>query len=264
LDKSLSASRSAGQKVRFGKPVPVWKGLLITALFAFCCLVFSNAANAQDKIIQKDGTEINAKVLGTDSKYVRYKRFDNPSGPDYFIYLSDVVKIEYENGKPGEKGEPLKLARKPAGDAPADLQLLEHKATQYKKRSTIYLVAGTAAIVAGAVTMIKLNSDYNTYKSEIQNTNDTYTAWYKSNYDRSPPETDLQKQKSFTAFATPGVYFGAAAIVGGIALELIGLKNVQLAKKKRAEIAQQKKELSFQPFYESKQKAAGLRVAFSF
>lgn len=248
-------------------------------------MIVSAAASAQDKIIVKDGKQIDAKVLGTDAKYVRYKRSDNPNGPDYFIFRSDVLKIEYQNSTE-QKDEPLKMARETAGTttgpsndnipAPAvstatateaaviDIKLLEQKAAQYKKRGTIFLTAGTAAIIAGAVTLIKLNGDYGDYKREIQATNDAYTAWYRANYEKAPPAGDLQKQESFAKFAAPGIYFGAAAVVGGLALDWLGIRNVKIAKKAREELAQKRKTLSVRPFYQSGRKTAGIRIALSF
>jgi len=249
-------------------------------------MIVSTAASAQDKIIVRDGKQIDAKVLGTDAKYVRYKRSDNPNGPDYFIFRSDVLKIEYQNTTE-QKGEPLKMARETAGGptteasddnipAPAvstatateaaviDIKLLEQKAAQYKKRGTIFLTAGTAAMIAGAVTLIKLNGDYSDYKREIQATNDAYTAWYRANYEKAPPAGDLQKQESFAKFASPGIYFGAAAVVGGLALDWLGIRNVKIARKAREELAQKRKTLSVRPFYQSGRKTAGIRIALSF
>lgn len=237
----------------------------MSALVLAMGIVFSIAAQAQDKIIRKDGKEIHAKVLGTDSKYVRYKRFNNPNGPDYFIFRSEVLKIEYENAGTGQKEEPLKLAREQAKTEPAaELQLMEANALKYKKRSNIYLAIGTAAVVAGAATFVKLGIDYNSYKSDIQQTNDAYISWYQTNYGSAPPAGDLQKKEGFRAFASPGIYAGAAALAGGIVFELIGLKNLNLAKNTRAELVRRKKELSFQPFYKPMHKAAGLTIALSF
>ncbi|MGN7885684.1 hypothetical protein ACN9ML_04590 [Dyadobacter endophyticus] len=265
MDKSLYTSQSTGARFCSGKTTSVRKGMVVPALVVLLGIMFSIAASAQDKIIRKDGQEIHAKVLGTDSKYIRYKRFSNPTGPDYFIFRSEVSKIEYEKAGAGQEQKPLKLAREQANETTAvDLQLLENNALKYKKRSNIYLAAGTAAMVAGAATFIKLGKDYNSYTSEIRKTNDAYTAWYKANYEGSPPTGDLQKKESFGAFATPGIYFGAAAVAGGLALEWIGLKNLRLTRKTRSELAQKKKELSFQPFYAPSRRATGLTIAFSF
>ncbi|WP_353720043.1 hypothetical protein [Dyadobacter sp. 676] len=89
--------------------------------------MFSTTINAQDRIIRKDGKQIDAKVLGTDSKYVRYKRADNPDGPDYFLFHSDILKIEYQNGTAEQKGDPLKLGREPANGAAIDIKLFGKK-----------------------------------------------------------------------------------------------------------------------------------------
>ncbi|SEJ85035.1 hypothetical protein SAMN05216327_12524 [Dyadobacter sp. SG02] len=233
------------------------------ALMVLFNIFFSYDAHAQDKIIQKNGKEIKAKVLGTDSQYIRYKRYDNPNGPDYFLFRTDVSRIEYENGKtePVIQSEP---ARQEPKNPPADRGNLERKILKYQKRSTMFLTAGSVAIVAGAITMVKLTGDYDKYKKAIQGTNDSYTAWYQTNYKTAPPASDLQKQESFSAFGSPGIYVGAAALIGGLALDLIGLRNMQLAQKARTELAGKQKELSLQPFYDASYQTTGLRIALSF
>lgn len=240
------------------------KAFVMPALMVLFCIFLSPAAHAQDKIIQKNGKEIKAKVLGTDSQYIKYKRYDNPNGPDYFLFRSDVLRIEYENGKTEPKTQPEKVTQEPAKNAPADLEALERKIVKYQKRSTMFLTAGSVAIVAGAITMVKLTGDYKKYKTAIQGTNDSYTTWYQTNYKTAPPAGDLQKQESFSAFASPGIYAGAAALIGGLALDLIGLRNMQLAQKARTELAGKQKELSFQPFYDASYQTTGLRIALSF
>ncbi|MBO9617188.1 MAG: hypothetical protein J7619_31165 [Dyadobacter sp.] len=224
----------------------------------------SSTAYAQDKIIQKNGKEIKAKVLGTDSQYIRYKRYDNPNGPDYFLFRSDIWKIEYENGKTELQTEPEKVTQEPARNTTAQLETLQRKVAKYQKRSMTFLTAGSVAIVAGAITMLKLTGDYNKYKKAVQGTNDSYTTWYQTNYKTAPPAGDLQKQESFAAFAKPGIYGGAAALIGGLALDLIGLRNMQLAQKARTELAGKQKELSLQPFYDASYQTTGLRIALSF
>lgn len=233
-------------------------------LVLICAVFFTQKANAQDRIIRKDGKQIEAKVLGKDAQYLRYKRQDNPNGPDYFIYLSEVLRIENNKDTTAHKGDPLKLAREQAVDAAIDIALLERKAKQYHQRGIVAVAVGTAVFLGGAVTIVKLNSDFNRYQREIRTLNDTYTDWYFTNYQKAPPASDLKKQDSFTTFASPGVYLGAAAVAAGIALDLVGLKNIRLARKVRAELATKKKELTVRPFHEPGSKTTGVRVAFSF
>jgi|GEM_PF-772083 len=53
---------------------------------------------AQDVILKKDGSEINAKVLEITDQ-IKYKDFDFQSGPTRNVNISEVFMITYENGK---------------------------------------------------------------------------------------------------------------------------------------------------------------------
>ena len=59
---------------------------------------FGITANAQDVIVTKEGTKINSKVIEVNENDIRYKLFDNPSGPTYFMKKSEIASILYENG----------------------------------------------------------------------------------------------------------------------------------------------------------------------
>ncbi|MDR3350582.1 MAG: hypothetical protein LBN98_02895 [Prevotellaceae bacterium] len=67
-------------------------------LFILIALVYGHALFAQDMITLKSGEEIKAKVqeIGTDN--VKYKKYDNQSGPLYTLMKSDIFIIKYENG----------------------------------------------------------------------------------------------------------------------------------------------------------------------
>ena len=54
--------------------------------------------NAQDIIVLRDATEIEAKILEITDTQIFYKRFDNPDGPIYKKNNSDVFYIKYANG----------------------------------------------------------------------------------------------------------------------------------------------------------------------
>ena len=53
---------------------------------------------AQDIITQKNGDEIQAIVQEIGDVEVKYKRFDNPNGPNYTLKKSGIIKIQYANG----------------------------------------------------------------------------------------------------------------------------------------------------------------------
>jgi hypothetical protein len=59
---------------------------------------FGISAIAQDIIITKDATKINSQVIEVNENDIRYKLFDNPNGPIYFLKKSEIASILYENG----------------------------------------------------------------------------------------------------------------------------------------------------------------------
>jgi hypothetical protein len=68
---------------------------LISALFT---LFTGMLAHGQDIIVQKNGDEIKAKVEQVLDSEIKYRKFDNLSGPLYSIKKAEVFMIRYENG----------------------------------------------------------------------------------------------------------------------------------------------------------------------
>lgn len=67
-------------------------------VFLLAISLTSMKTYAQDVITKKDGSEIQAKVLEVISTEVKYKKFDNQTGPTYSIQKSEVLMVKYENG----------------------------------------------------------------------------------------------------------------------------------------------------------------------
>lgn len=243
-----------------------WRSATRLVAFAVCIALGLADARAQDKIVLKDGKEIEAKILGTSEPYIKYKRSDNLSGPDYFLYKSDVLRLDY-NKNAGS--EPQKLSAQTENTinkeiAELDLQLLEKKAKIYKRKSTIYFAIGTGAIIGGVATLVSVNGNYKDYKRQIRATNEDYMAWYKSNYDSEPAASDLAPVKSLGSFGSPGIYIGAAAMAGGLAFELLGIKNAAITRKIRKELKDKRTQLSCQPFYQHISGTGGVRLSLRF
>lgn len=68
----------------------------ILTLVALLCSLIS--VNAQDYIITKNGEQIQARVAELSSSEVKYKKWSNLNGPLYTIKISDIARINYENG----------------------------------------------------------------------------------------------------------------------------------------------------------------------
>lgn len=68
---------------------------LVTVCLAF---IFCSSIIAQDKILLKNGDELNTKVTEITETEVKFKKIDNLSGPTRVINKSEIFSIKYENG----------------------------------------------------------------------------------------------------------------------------------------------------------------------
>jgi len=57
------------------------------------------SVTAQDLVILREGSVIEAKVMEISPTEIRYKRFDYLDGPTVIVPTSNVLSIRYENGK---------------------------------------------------------------------------------------------------------------------------------------------------------------------
>ena len=57
------------------------------------------SALAQDVIIKRNDSKIDAKIIEVQRNEIRYKKFTNPDGPYYTISKKDVAEIRYQNGE---------------------------------------------------------------------------------------------------------------------------------------------------------------------
>lgn len=67
-------------------------------LLATLILCLPLMIRAQDQIHLRSGEIIKAKVLDVGTEKIRYKKFTNQEGPNYFLETYELKKIVYENG----------------------------------------------------------------------------------------------------------------------------------------------------------------------
>ena len=67
-------------------------------LTAFTALFLLTHCFSQDLILKKNGEEIKSKIIEVGTLEIKYKKFENPTGPTYSILKADVFMIKYENG----------------------------------------------------------------------------------------------------------------------------------------------------------------------
>ena len=70
---------------------------LLMALAAMCMSGYY--VSAQDFIVKKDGSVIQAKVTKIGTSEVEYKKWSNQNGPQYSIAVADILAINYQNGE---------------------------------------------------------------------------------------------------------------------------------------------------------------------
>ena len=71
------------------------KNIILLAVF-FGCIT---TAVAQDIITLKNGDEIKAKVQEIGSTDIKYKKYENLTGPVYTLSKAEIFMIKYENGE---------------------------------------------------------------------------------------------------------------------------------------------------------------------
>ncbi len=120
-------------------------------LLVLACVCGAVSASAQDLIVKRDSSRIEARVTEVSPSEVRYKRFSNPEGPTYVLPTADIHAIRYANGEeeiyelptpkslssaPGSEPEPTSgaVSRPAAASDPAPRQ---YKAGDYYERGDV-------------------------------------------------------------------------------------------------------------------------------
>lgn len=78
------------------------------------CCIFCNAISAQDKILMKDGSTIQAKIEKVTDTEIQFRKYGVTDQDVYSINKTAVKRIDYENGEivnlvPGERYEVRKV-----------------------------------------------------------------------------------------------------------------------------------------------------------
>ena len=106
--------------------------------FRAWALVFAGmtavCVSAQDMIVKKDGTVIQAKVMKVGTSEVDYKKWSNQNGPQYSIAVADILAINYQNGEKetfdnvSARPEASKPAAQPTGMTQVTVETLSAEA----------------------------------------------------------------------------------------------------------------------------------------
>lgn len=72
--------------------------MLKSNLILLLLIIAFQSAFSQDKLIRKDGTTLEVKIIEISSTEIKYKLYDNLDGPVYLKPKYEFVRAEYKNG----------------------------------------------------------------------------------------------------------------------------------------------------------------------
>src|SRR5665647_2411475 len=74
----------------------VSKAILAIVFFLFCGFIESTFA--QDIIILKSGKELKANIIEESTDIIKYREYENPTGPLYSVTKDKVASVKYKKG----------------------------------------------------------------------------------------------------------------------------------------------------------------------
>ncbi len=82
---------------------------------------------AQDMIVRRDGSVVQAKIMEVSSSEIKYKKFAKPDGPLFVLKTSEIISINYEDGEVERYDQAADPAPAPAAEPakPTEPQLVE-------------------------------------------------------------------------------------------------------------------------------------------
>jgi hypothetical protein len=162
--------------------------IVLFSMIGFYTLI-SNYNFSQDIITKKTGDDILSKILEVGQLEVKYKKFDNLSGPVFTIQKTELIMIRYENGTKDIFSE-MNSSKGIIGNSNIDMLTKgkEDAKMNYKGRrsgagwttaTTIILSPIIGVIPAIACSIAEPNEDNLNYKDSELMKNNIYNESYK-------------------------------------------------------------------------------------
>jgi hypothetical protein len=209
--KNKTASCCLARNNDFTDPIKV---IIILIVILFCD--FGESVFAQDILILKSGKELKVNIIEESDNIVRYREYENTTGPLYSISKDKVASVKYKKGQPQQGGKQETVAA--AAAVPA-LQGTESQQLTAKRR---YVMLNGKALPNKSVKTIMENNPealryYVSGKKLLRASNGCLYATILSSFIASMAinntENDEDRQKAATTgLAISGSLFLAAII----------------------------------------------------
>ncbi len=158
------------------------KHLLHRLIFFIGAIALFSKINAQDIITKTDGTSIQANVSEITENEVKYKKIDNPAGPNYVLSLSLIDNIKYRNGTIDSYKKNASAITKNSFSADPDYN--NHKQSDFSEKYFDKKSNEPPLIESFILPKFKIFGPY-VPKNEFAKTNPDYTLTGKYFYDNT-------------------------------------------------------------------------------
>ena len=161
------------------------KKIVLTTLTAICTLSF---CFSQDLITQKTGEDIQVKILEVAQNEIKYKKFNNQTGPTFSLAKSEILMIRYENGTKDVSNDAPKTPEKNASSNDMRAKGRQDAITNYRgKKSGAGWTAATSIVLSPVFGLIPAiacasqepNEDNLNYKDSELMKDNTYSQAYR-------------------------------------------------------------------------------------
>lgn len=94
---------------------------LIMLIMFFLFGGFVESAHAQDLIILKSGKELKANIIEESTDIIRYREYENPTGPLYSVTKDKVASVKYKKGSKDTQESKVRETEKSSFNAPVQV-----------------------------------------------------------------------------------------------------------------------------------------------
>lgn len=148
-------------------------------LFTLLVLLVAGIAMAQDAIIKNDKTEILCRVVEIEESVVKYKKWENQTGPTYSVAKSEIFMIRYENGTTETFDDEVKPTPKTESKPTPNKQATQTEGEPKPMKRSIRFGLGVANPILMAVNSLGTGGSSSTFLVQWQDL-PSKTKWFTS------------------------------------------------------------------------------------
>jgi hypothetical protein len=218
---------------------------MIKILLVFAALLFflcgsGEKASAQDLLILKSGKELKVNIIEESPDIVKYREFDNPTGPLFSIGKDKVASIQYKKGSKetvqpqAKEKENIISAGKVTPEQPGAFKPLTYKKRMVKEDGRTLSVRQVKTLMEEYPVALK---KYESGKFLGKASNGcafgviivSFAATLKANSIPTKFKTNAEVQSEKMKILVPALAIDGVLLITGIVLASIGRHNIHSA-----------------------------------